>query len=273
VLLAATYASMMNDYRTRAFGKELETHLDQGISLAKARIDARGDDLASALRFLGAAHGFKGLWASMRGSWWDAFQEGRRLQDALETSLQLEPGHGDALYGLGFFLYWRSAKASVFRWLLLWGDEREKGIKMLRRAEKNAPHCAGLASHALTRVYLNEKRWGDLHAQAARVQKRYPDALASYWWQAYAYVEQREWAEARGAFTRIVGLLRRKPFHGREGLAEAHYHIALANVRLGDVASARPVLEKIANDDALDESVWDGADYREAAQDLLDELD
>ncbi len=132
VLIAGVYQAMMHEYRNRKFLRLMKLHLDKGIALAERRI-GRGEELGRSYEFLGAAYGNLGLYHALQDNWFRAFRAGQKLSDALEEALRLRPDIADSDYGYGFFLYWRTIKASVFKWLA-GGDQRTAGIKRLRRA-------------------------------------------------------------------------------------------------------------------------------------------
>lgn len=271
VLAASTYQSMMHEYRTRKFLKQMKRHLDKGIALAEDRID-RGQELGRSYQFLGAAYGNLGLYHALQDNWFRAFRAGQNLQDALEEGLRQRPDIADSDYGYGFFLYWRTIKASVFSWLA-GGDQRGAGIKRLKRATQHGELCAGLARQSLIRVYVEEHRWDDAHAVAGELLRAYPRGITADWWRGQAFIGQKDWVGARKAHQAVLTKLKRKKYHSTEAVVEARYFLALSDARTGDKPAAREHLKWIASQqDKIDDAIWLGPDYIDLAEDLLENL-
>ena len=272
VLTAAVYHSMMQDYRTRRFARQFEKAVTTGIKRAETRIEG-GLGVARAYQYMGAAYGFKGLYSVLQGAWFTAFRDGSRMRSALENALELNPDIADADYGLGFYMYWRTVKASVFKWLLFIGDEREAGIRKLRRAAIKGEVCRGLAQIGLIRIAVNEKHYAEAQRLAAAFQKQYPANILTWWLRGQAAVAQRDWDAVRQTHQEVLDRLRRKPFSSREAVLEARYHIAIADLKQGYVHRARAILHEIvAAEDRVDDDLWEDLDIVEAAEDLLDDL-
>lgn len=271
VLAASTYQAMMAEYRSRKFLKQMKKHLNKGIELAERRINA-GQELGRSYQFLGAAYGNLGLYHALQDNWFRAFRAGQHLQESLEESLRQRPEIADSNHGYGFFLYWRTVKASVFSWLA-GGDQRAVGIKRLQRATKEGELCADLARQSLVRIYFQEGQHDKVHAAAAALLKDFPRGIAPLWWQGQAYVAQKDWPAARRTHETIVTFLMRKPFHTTEALVEARYFIALANARSGATEPAKSELKWIlAQKEKVDDDIWLGPDYIDMAGELLESL-
>jgi tetratricopeptide (TPR) repeat protein len=271
VLLAGTYQAMMSEYRNRRYLRAMRRHLDQAIALAEKRIDA-GEELGRTYEFLGAAYGNLGLYHYLQKNWFRAFRAGRNLSAALQEGLRLRPEIADSDYGYGFFLYWRTIKASIFKWLA-GGDQRANGIRRLQRTVARGEICGDLARQSLMGVYLQEERYDDLHRVAGELNRSYPGGITQDWWQGRAYVAQRNWPAARRTHESVFRKLKLKRFHSTEALVEARYFIALSDARTGDRGSAREHLRWILTKEGkVDDDLWLGPDYIELAEELLDSL-
>ena len=271
VLAASAYQSMMHEYRNRKYLKQMKKHLDRGIALAEKRI-SRGEELGRSYQFLGAAYGNLGLYHALQDNWFRAFRAGQKLQDALEEALRQRPDIADADFGYGFFLYWRTIKASIFKWLA-GGDQRKAGIKRLRRATREGELCADLARQSLVRIYFQEKRYDDVHAVAAELLSAYPAGITPLWWQGQAYVAQKNWAATKKVHEGILERLKKKRFHSTEALVESRYFIALAEARTGAKDSALDHLKWILSQESkVDDDIWLGPDYIDMAEELLESL-
>lgn len=142
--------------------RSLDTTFESRVAAAIAAADAwtmREPQRAEAWFYLGAAHGARAQFRVIRGQHLSAAQSGRRVKDALERALALDPALHDAYFGLGLYHYYAAvapAAARLVRWLLLMpGGDRAGGIREMLRARSSGQLLAGEADYQLHLVY----RW------------------------------------------------------------------------------------------------------------------
>ena len=116
------------DFRARA---------EQAITAAETWT-VREPQRAEAWFYLGGAYGARVQWEVLCGSRLAAARDGRRVKDALERALALDPGLSDAYFGLGLYHYYADVAPTVLkmlRWLfLLPGGDRQAGLDEMLRA-------------------------------------------------------------------------------------------------------------------------------------------
>ena len=99
---------------------------------------AREPRRAEAWFYLGGAYGARVQWRVLRGEQIAAARDGKRIKDALERALMLDPGLEDAYFGIGLYHYYADIApraAKVLRWLMaLPGGNRTQGLDEMRRA-------------------------------------------------------------------------------------------------------------------------------------------
>jgi tetratricopeptide (TPR) repeat protein len=114
----------------------------------RARVDAtiaaaeawtrREPRRAEAWFYLGGAYGTRVQWRVLRGERLAAARDGKRIKEALETALALDPRFHDAWFGIGLYHYYADVGPSavkMLRWLLfLPGGDRVKGLQEMLRA-------------------------------------------------------------------------------------------------------------------------------------------
>jgi tetratricopeptide (TPR) repeat protein len=97
-------------------------------------------------------------WRVLRGERLAAAREGKKIKDALERTLALDPGLDDAYFGIGAYHYYAAvapAAARMLRWLLfLPGGDRVKGLQEMLRARERGVLLRGEADYQLHLVYL-----------------------------------------------------------------------------------------------------------------------
>ena len=102
----------------------------------------------------------------------------------------------DLYLGLGSYHYWKSAKAGILRWILLFKDERDKGIAELKLAADSAQLFREAARSALIWAWLNEKQYDSTVAIASEFAARYPNGKSFLWPLAEAYLKSRRYIDA-----------------------------------------------------------------------------
>jgi tetratricopeptide (TPR) repeat protein len=134
--------------RDRLFQARVET----AIAAAEAWT-RREPDRAEAWFYLGGAYGARVQWRVLRHQQLAAARDGKRINDALERALMLDPGMEDAYFGIGLYHYYADvapAAAKVVRWLLaLPGGDRVKGLEELLRARGRGQLLRGEADYQL----------------------------------------------------------------------------------------------------------------------------
>jgi len=109
-----------------------------------------------------------------------AAREGRKIKDALEQALALDPNLTDAHLGIGLYHYYAAVAplyAKLLRWLLLLpGGDRETGLKEILLARDRGTVLAGEADFQLAQIYLwYEERPRDALALFESLDTRYPE--------------------------------------------------------------------------------------------------
>jgi hypothetical protein len=134
---------------------------------------------AEAWFYLAGAYAPRVEWRVLRGERLAAARDGKRIKDALERALQLDPTLGDAYFGIGLYHYYADvapAAAKILRWLLLLpGGDRTTGLREMLRARDQGELLRGEADFQLHFVYLwYEHKPEDALNLLARLDARYP---------------------------------------------------------------------------------------------------
>jgi hypothetical protein len=115
----------------------------------------------------------------LRGERLAPARDGKKIKDALERALELDPALGDAHFGIGLYHYYADvapAAAKVLRWLLLLpGGDRALGLKEMLQARDTGVLLRGEADYQLHLIYL----WYERQTPAAldfvaKLDARYP---------------------------------------------------------------------------------------------------
>lgn len=129
--------------------------------------------------YLGGAYAARAQWRVLRQERFAAARDGKRIKDALDRALALDPRLMDAYFGLGLYKYYADVAptmAKVLRWLLLLpGGDREEGMSAMLKARDAGELLRGEADYQLHLIYL----WYEQRAELAlelleSLQTRYP---------------------------------------------------------------------------------------------------
>jgi len=240
---AFSYDLIMDEYRTLRFMDEFDEAVSNAIKKAEI-LEKKENPSAEVYLFSGGAIGIRGVRRGMIGDWWGAFWDGLKAADKLEKSLEIHSTLYDALYGLGTYHYWKSAKSKIFWWLPFIGDERQKGIDEIKISMKRGKFTEIPGEMCLLRIYIEEKNYNEVLRIADELIKS-NNNLHPLWFKGYAYVYIKEWERAIDLYNEILRRLREKDFHGIEGEIECWYYLALCNYKIGKIEEAKKYLNII----------------------------
>jgi thioredoxin-like negative regulator of GroEL len=136
---------------------EFKKRVDYAVASAETWT-TREPQRAEAWFYLGGAYGARVQWRVLRGDRLAAARDGKRIKDALERALALDPDMHDAWFGIGLYHYYADvapAAAKVLRWLLfLPGGDRVKGLQEMLRARDQGALLRSEADYQLQILYL-----------------------------------------------------------------------------------------------------------------------
>lgn len=206
--------------------------------------------------------------------WISGLSEGLKATGYLEDCLSSQPLAYDAMTGVGTYKYWKSKNMSFLTWTPLVDDEREAGIRMLRRAERHAHYTAQQATNSLIWIYIEEENWKAAVRTANAVLGRFPRNRLFLWGLASAEEGRENWRGARDAYRRIVSSIDEEVGDSRYIELQARAKIALMSALLGDTETAereiRWVLSK--RDMSLKGLTEDGQDRIQRRFEEIEEL-
>ena len=118
-------------------------------------------------------------WRVLRGERLAAARDGKKIKDALERALELDPQLNDAYFGIGLYHYYADVAptaAKILRWLLLLpGGDRVQGLREMLRARERGELLTGEADYQLHLLYLwYEQKPAEALALLERLDARYP---------------------------------------------------------------------------------------------------
>jgi len=176
--LVSRWWQLQGDPLDRRGDPEFERRVDAAIAEAEAWAAAEPSN-GEAWFYTGAAYSVRVQFRVLRTQRLAAARDGRRIKEALEGALELDPGMQDAYFGIGLYHYYAGVApvaAKMLRWLLLLpGGDRERGLREMRRARDGAQLLRDEADYQLHTVYVwYEKRPEEALAIVRRLQASHP---------------------------------------------------------------------------------------------------
>jgi tetratricopeptide (TPR) repeat protein len=150
------------------------------IAIAEAeKFAAASPGRAEAWFYVGAAYGARSQFRVYRKDRLAAARDGKRIKEALEKALALDPDMHDAQFGIGMYRYYAGVAPAIFKFLrfllLLPGGDREGGLAQLERAARDGLLVRGEAQFQIHVLYLwYEHKSKEALAIIRGLQQRYP---------------------------------------------------------------------------------------------------
>ena len=157
----AVWWRILLDPESHALDHEFETAVDQAIASTEAWT-VREPREAAAWFYLGAAYAARVQWRVLRNEKLSAARDGKRIKQALERAVELDPSLDDAYFGIGMYKYYADVAptaAKILRFLLLLpGGDRAVGLEEMLRARNRGHLLQGEADYQLHVIYLWDQR-------------------------------------------------------------------------------------------------------------------
>jgi len=166
------------DPDSRALDPAFVAKVTEAIAEAE-RLTVAEPNRAEAWFYLGAAYGVRAQFRVYRVERLAAARDGKRIKEALERALALDPAMHDAEFGIGMYRYYADVAPAVLRflrWLLLLpGGNRVEGLQQLKRAAAQGQLVSGEAQFQIHILYLwYENKFGEALDLVRGLQRRYP---------------------------------------------------------------------------------------------------
>ena len=179
-VLAATVTwwRILVDPESRALDARFLAETDHAIKSTEAWA-AREPGSAEAHFYAGGAYAARVQFRVLRDEKLAAARDGKRIKQALERAIALDPDLDDAYFGIGLYQYYADvapAAARMLRFLLMLpGGNKTEGLAQMRRARADGQLLRGEADYQLQIIYLWYEKRTDLAVELLEsLQDRYP---------------------------------------------------------------------------------------------------
>ena len=148
----ATWWRILLDPDSRAFDQTFASEVERAIRSTEAWA-ARNPQDAEAHFYAGAAYAARAQWRVLRDEKLAAARDGKRIKQALERAIALDPDLDDAYFGIGLYQYYADvapAAAKILRFLLMLpGGNKTEGLARMKRARARGALLQGEADYQL----------------------------------------------------------------------------------------------------------------------------
>ncbi len=233
---AAALDAWMAHYRSNSREDEFYRHCNDAVEKAEKLAD-EGKDTPWSTFFMGGAEGLKGNYEMRYERWITAFRYGWKGVAILRRLHEKHDQMHDIEYGIGTYLYWRSAMAQVLKWLPGVKDEREEGLELLRSARAGGIYTKTASAAVLMQAMLNEGMFDSALVICEEMLRRYPKSLLFQRGRGRALHGLARYAEAERVFRHILVRVDTAEFENQYNAVMARYWLAKTSYRLGRYAT------------------------------------
>jgi tetratricopeptide (TPR) repeat protein len=137
--------------------------------------------------FLGLIKGYKAYYYALNDEYLPALSNGISSLNYFEKCINIDSSFKEAYLAIGTYKYWKSEKSEFLSWLPFYSDEREEGIKLLKKGLVGSSYNHYIGINSLVWIYINQGRYSDAIELCNSVLKEYPDSRNFKWCLADAY--------------------------------------------------------------------------------------
>jgi tetratricopeptide (TPR) repeat protein len=169
---------IQQDLSSRSLDRSFEEAARTAIASATA-FTSREPQRAEAWFYLAAAYAPLAQWRVLRDQRLAAARDGKRIKDALERAIALDPGLHDAWFGIGLYHYYADVAPVALKFLrmllLLPGGNRSEGLREMVRAREQGEILRGEADYQMHWLYLWYEKQPERALDLLRgLDRRYP---------------------------------------------------------------------------------------------------
>lgn len=203
VYRAAVYLDQMTDAEEPEYGEVFKAVLDSIFFLSAKWPSGGGRDSAWMYLCQGHAYAYRSLWESRFGSLTSAIKQAFNARSAYEAGLVADSSLYDLYGGLGMYHYWKSAKAGLLRWLGLFKNEKDKGIKELYLAMDSSRLSKDVSRNAMIWIWLDREQYDSVIVTCLERLTVFPEGRLFLWPLAEAYFKKKDYARASEVYSKL----------------------------------------------------------------------
>jgi tetratricopeptide (TPR) repeat protein len=224
--LAATLDSKMTHYENDAEAFAFNAAIDSVIKRVEMVMALTPSTNAELVFYLGSAYGYRAYFLGRRGNWYSALSNGKRATALLQQSIMLDSTLYDAYLGIGTYKYWLYSKLKFITWLPFIPDDREQGVRMIKKTIEMNARSKYMAMHQLIYILADYNRAEEAVGYADTLLARYPESQFMLWAAAHAYQKSGSLNHASSVYEKLSLLLADDPNPNPSHLIRCSYKLA-----------------------------------------------
>jgi len=208
---AATLNSKMTHFENNGDEEIFDESLDRAIQLIDSVFEntknLSNSTSAELLFYLGSAYGYRAFFQGQNGRWFKALTNGMKSSGLLQEAIEKDSTIYDAYLGIGVYKYWRHSVTRYLNWLPFISDEREDGIRLIKRAIVNSRYSKYVAIQQLIYILVDYAKPDEAREYAKEIIARYPDSQFMLWAAAHAYHKDGDLDNALEVYKHLLELI------------------------------------------------------------------
>ena len=202
---------------------------------------------------LGAMLGVDSIHLMRKEEYVSSLSRGYEAMKAIKKSQELAPGFTDSTLGDGLFNYWATVVSLNTKSIPNRSDDRQKGIRQIKRVEQQGIFLRPAATLALTYTWIEEGNRKKALEAALRNQQKYPDNVINNQVLGRVYMYNKKYAESEKTFKHVLKV--------DPGNRRVHYYLGLLYIKWGKADQALKSLDHYLEFSDLTEREKGGALY------------
>lgn len=267
--IAATYQSAMMDAESDRHEKEFFEAVNRCIRMADSLIAAGRQD--SRVYFhLGNAWSYKGLYEAKRGGLATGVLHAHRGVGYLEKALEADSLYEDAYLGVGSYKYWSGRYYKFLRWLPWIRDERDLGIRLVRRVIRKGTLSRWVGMSSLGWIEYDRKNYEESLGLFRQGLAEFPESRFFLWGEADCLFADGDYREAAGRYENLLASILGDKHQSGYNEAECRYKLMTAYDKTGRTDAAETQARAVLSLRAEPETMKRMERQRGAASEWLD---
>ncbi len=228
------YQALMMENFDFAYDQQYQHHAQAAEEKLLKALEVPGHDAFETFLLAGIL-GIEGIHVMRKGEFVAAFARGVEAMRVKEDCQELAPDFVDPILADGIYNYWRTAVAQSTRLIPSFGDKRAEGISQMQDAARGALWVGPSANLAIAYAYIEEREYAEALVYLERNRQLYPDNVINLLLQARVHLYLRDDA---GAQARLDAVARVAPDNQRQ-----HYFQATVHLRTGALEAGLASIE------------------------------
>jgi tetratricopeptide (TPR) repeat protein len=235
--VAATLQSAMMDAESDRHEKEFLKEVNSAIRMGDSLLAAGHGD-ARLYFHLGNAWSYKGLYEAKAGGLATGVLHAHRGVKYLEQALAADSLYEDARLGVGNYKYWSGRYYKYLRWLPWIRDERELGVRLVRRVIDKGTLSRWVGMSSLGWIEYDRKNYQEGLRLFRQGLAMFPDSRFFLWGEADCLFANGDYGQAAGRYENLLASILGDEGQSGYNEAECRFKLMKAYDALGRQAAA-----------------------------------